>query len=211
MNSYPVGLTGRLDDPSRWMWLVKWLLAIPHFLVLAVLSIGFVLAWIGAFFGILFTGRYPRALFDYNVGVLRWSWRTGYYSYSVLGTDRYPPFALGDVPDYPARLEVEYPDKLSRGLVLVKWWLLAIPHYIIVSIFSNLIPLLVFCGAVALLFTGNYPKSIFDFVMAMQRWTIRTTAYAALMTDAYPPFRLDQGEDEPGASPTAATQAPVTA
>jgi uncharacterized protein DUF4389 len=132
-------------------------------------------------------------------------------SYAALGTDRYPPFTLGPVPHYPATLDVPYPERLSRWLVLAKWWLLALPHYILVSIFlgggppgpiywGGLIALLVFCAGVALLFTTRYPRGIFDFVLGLDRWVLRVAAYAALMRDEYPPFGLDQGGSEPEAS-----------
>ncbi|MFG3496535.1 DUF4389 domain-containing protein [Streptomyces sp. NPDC047928] len=205
----PVRVEAVLDSPlSRWLWLVKWILVIPHVVVLSFLWVGFVLVSVVAFVAILFTERYPRPLFDFNAGVLRWSWRVSYYAYGGLGTDRYPPFSLGDEPDYPARLVIAYPERLSRGLVLVKWWLFAIPHYIVIAFFTGglragvwmggLITVLAIIAAVVLAFTEKYPKDLHDLVVGLNRWTLRVAVYAGLMTDEYPPFRLDMGAADPG-------------
>ncbi len=226
MDGYPVRVDATLDAPlNRGLWLVKWLLAIPHFVILFFLWIAFFVVSIIAFFAILFTAHYPRALFDFNVGVLRWSWRVGYYTYSALGTDRYPPFSLAEVPDYPAHLSVDYPERLSRGLVLVKWWLLAIPHYLVVGIFlgggvwawnrrggaPGLVELLVLFAAIVLLFKGRYPGGIYDLVVGMNRWALRVAGYAGLMTDQYPPFRLEQGGPDPSGTPVPGLATPGAA
>ncbi|HEX2299971.1 MAG TPA: DUF4389 domain-containing protein, partial [Pseudonocardiaceae bacterium] len=228
--SYPVRVDGSSapEAVSRGLWLVKWLLLVPHLVLLLFLWLAFYAVGVVAFFAILITGRYPRALFDFNVGVLRWSWRVHYYGYGALATDRYPPFTLKEVADYPAHLDVDHPERLSRGLVLVKWWLLAIPHYVIVGIFAGgglwfgtqgndasdswaaggLVGLLVLITGIVVLFTGRYPRSLYDFILGMDRWALRVAAYAALMTDRYPPFRLDQDGTDPGSTPAIPTPPP---
>ena len=229
---YPVSLEAQLDAGlSRWQWLVKWFLAIPHYVVLAFLWAAFTVLTVVAGFAILFTGRYPRGIFDFNVGVLRWTWRVTYYATSVLGTDRYPPFTLQPT-DYPATFDVAYPEKLSRGLVLVKWWLLAIPHYIVVGILvgnlfswtfpqgtngnwefvvgGGLVGILSFIAVVVLAIAGTYPRGLFDLLVGLNRWVFRVAAYATLMRDEYPPFRLDMGGSEPPAGPPPPPPPPPT-
>ena len=212
--TYPLRIEGHLDpDLSRWRWLIKWILAIPHFIVLSFLWVAFTVLTVVSFFSILFTGRYPRSIFEFNVGVLRWTWRVTYYATSGLGTDRYPPFTLA-AADYPATLDIAYPEHLSRWRVLVKSWFMAFPQLLIVWIFAGtwafgnydnvrmfaspgLLGILVVVAGLILLFTGRYPPRLHDVIVGINRWVFRVIVYVTLMTDEYPPFHLDQGSTEP--------------
>jgi len=185
-------------------------------IVLVFLWLAAMVLTVVAGFAILFTGRYPKSIFDFNVGVMRWTWRVSYYAISGLGTDKYPPFSLQADPTYPADFTVDHPDHLSRGLVLVKWWLLALPQYLIVAVFAGgwgiglhfpvggggLVALLAIVAMVITMVKNEYPQGLFDFIMGLNRWCFRVLAYAALMRDEYPPFRFDGGGTDPGSTPT---------
>ncbi len=217
---YPVRLDGWIDpELTRFEWLVKWFLAIPHLVVLALLWIAALTLTVVAWFAILLTGSYPRAIFDFNVGVLRWTWRVQFFGFDVLATDRYPPFSLEPDPGYPADLSIDYPDTLSRRLVLVKSWLLALPHLLIALVITGvpflvtrdlpwsvaaggLLGLLTLAAMVVLAFSGRYSQGLFDLVMGLNRWVYRVLAYVLLMRDEYPPFRLDIGGTDPATAPT---------
>ena len=209
----PVRLEGELaPDLSRGLWAVKWLLLIPHLIALGFLWLAFTVLTVVAFVRQLGGGPYPRRIFDFNLGVLRWTWRVNFYGYGVLGTDRYPPFTLEERPDYPARLEIDYPQDQLHGQQLLSAWLAGVPQYVIAGILggsaglawsaehsmvTGLIGLLVIGAALTLVADGTYSRGLFDIVMGLNRWVIRAIAYGAVMTTAYPPFLLDKGEREP--------------
>ncbi|WP_068189840.1 DUF4389 domain-containing protein [Mycobacterium sp. UM_CSW] len=187
-------MRGDLESPSRWLWLVKWcVLAVPHYPILILLYLVYPLLTIVAGVAILFTGRYPRPIFDFNVGVLRWSWRVMNYRFPMNSTDKYPPFTLAPRPDYPGDLVVDYPERLANGAVLVKWWLLGLPQIVLCWAMEPLLQVLCVINAAWLLCVGSINPGMFDLLMGIVRWRYRVAAYVSLMRDEYPPFRLDLG------------------
>lgn len=191
----PVRVRGEFDNPSRWLWLFKWcVLATPHYPILILLYLSYLPLTFVAGVAILITGRYPRPIFDFNVGVLRWSWRVMNYRFPMNSTDRYPPFTLASRPDYPADLHVDYPERLERRAVLVKWWLLGLPQILMCWALEPALQLLCVITAVTLLITGTIPVGMSDLLLGIVRWRYRVAVYVSLMRDEYPPFRLDQGE-----------------
>ncbi len=185
--SYPIRLDIQYAESLSRLTFVKWILAIPHYLIIYALNIVFEIISLIAFFAILFTGAYPRSLFDFAVNTQRW--RMNLVAYVMLIRDEYPPFSF-EPGLYPVTFEVDYPTNLQRFAPLYKW-ILAIPHFIIVAVLGVIAFILVFVAGLAVLFTGKYPEGMYKFVVGVQRWTMRATLYALFMTDAYPPFSLD--------------------
>ena len=174
------------DDLSRLLIFVKWLLVIPHLIILGVLGFVQYVITIFAFFTVLFTKKYPEGLFKISVGVMRWNQNAN--AYMLLLRDEYPPFSW-EPDEYPVTVEIEYPDELSRWAPLYKW-LLAIPNMIVFLIVAWVAYIVVFIAWFAILFTGKFPRGMFEFVEGTQRWGLRLNAYIYLMRDEYPPFSL---------------------
>ena len=195
----PVRVRSNIDAPSRRLWLVKWCaLAVPHYPILIGLYLLYPLVTIAAGVAILFTGRYPRPLFDFNVGVLRWSWRLMNYRFPMNSTDKYPPFTLASVPDYPADLEVDYPQSLTNRAVLLQRWLLGLPQIILCWAMEPFLQTLCVVNAVWLGCVGTINQGMFDLLMGIVRWRYRVAVYVSLMRDEYPPFRMDLGNVQVG-------------
>ena len=170
---------------NRWLPLVKWLLVIPHLIVLWFVAIGAFFVAIWAFFAVLFTGRWPRGAFDYLVGTFRWAYRVIVYVH--LMTDAYPPFSLQDDPSYPVRLTIDYPEHIDNWRPLVQW-LLVIPYLIVASVLYWLTGILTFIAFFTVLFTKEIPRGLFELMVPGLRWHVRGGAYGYFMTDRYPPW-----------------------
>jgi hypothetical protein len=187
VSEYPVKL--EIDYPtelSRGLIFVKsWLLAIPHYFALVVLGIVALFVLIASWFAVLFTGVWPRGMFDYVVGVIRWSARVG--AYIFLLTDAYPPFSLDDDPNYPVRVQIDYPEEIPRWAPVVNW-LLIIPYAFLGVLILYAAGVAVLIAWFAILFTGKLPRGLFDFISVALRWNLRATGYRYWMTATYPPF-----------------------
>lgn len=209
-NTYPANLD--IDYPGKLNRLTtafRIILAVPIMIILAMLSAtssseyineagksvsqssGGIVAglFVATALMILFRQRYPRWWFDFNLELNRFSTRVG--AYLFLLTDTYP----STTDQQSVRLDVKYPNvekDLNRWLPLVKW-LLAFPHYVVLIILTIGAAVATVIAWFAILFTGRYPKSLFDYVVGVGRWNIRVTAYAFLLTtDQYPPFNLNK-------------------
>jgi hypothetical protein len=169
---------------NRWLPLIKWLLIIPHFIVLFFVAIGAFFVAIFAFFAVLFTGRWPRGAFDYLVGTFRWAYRV--IAYFHLMVDAYPPFSLADDPNYPVRLTIDYPEHVANWRPLVQW-LLAIPYLIVAGVLYWFTGILTFIAFFTILFTKRVPRELFEAMVPGLRWNLRGNAYAYFLTDRYPP------------------------
>ena len=183
---YPIRLeASNQGDYNRFLPLVKWLLAFPHYIVLLFLGIGALFAIIIAFFAVLITGRYPRGIWDYVTGVHRWATRV--LAYVFLLTDQYPPFSLEDDPGYPVRVEFDYPETVNRWRPLVHW-ILAIPYLIVAGILFYVAEIVAFIAIFVILFTAKLPQGMFNLILNPMRWQLRGNAYAGWIVTRYPPF-----------------------
>ena len=177
---------------TRWRPLVQWLFAIPQLMIAnALSSLRSVLTLI-SLFTVLFTERIPRPLFDAIAMTYRYEWRA--VSYAMFLHEDYPPFdfqpASGDDGVEPhTTLSITYPEHLQRWAPLYKWFL-AIPHYVVLAVLFVGAVFALIGGFFAVIFTGEYPVGIRDFLVNVYRYGLRVQAYVGLLTDQYPPFSL---------------------
>jgi hypothetical protein len=167
------------------MPLVKWLLLLPHYVVLIFLGIAAFVAVVISWFAVVFTRRYPRGLYDFVVGVHRWGWRV--QAYLFLMVDPYPPFTIADDPEYPARFDLDYPEEIDRWRPVVQW-LLIIPYAFIAGILAWLAEILALFAFFTILFTERFPEGMFNIALVGLRWQARALVYGEWLVTRYPPW-----------------------
>jgi hypothetical protein len=177
---------GQLLLRSFFGWLY---IAIPHFFVLAFMGIAAAILHFIAWWIVLFTGKYPKNFFEFQLSLMRWGTRLNARLWNL--TDGYPAFGTSAV-DNQIVLDIAYPEKLSRGLLLVRLFLagfyVGIPHGFCLIFRMIACYFIMFIAWWAVLITGKYPAGMHSFVVGTLRWMMRVTAYLYFMTDEYPPF-----------------------
>jgi hypothetical protein len=164
-------------------------MVIPHLFLLFFINIGSIILGFISWWAVLFTGKYPRSFFNYQVSVLKWTTRLQARMFNL--SDGYPSFGMS-AEDKNVILHVAYPENLSRGLLLLRLFFqfiyVLIPHGF--CLFFRLIAsaFVMFIAWWAVLFTGQYPKGMHEFVVGTLRWSTRVSLYLSFLTDKYPPF-----------------------
>ena len=201
---YPATLTVDYPDRNlnRLTTFFRLFVAIPILIIIGLISSGTLSSETGAFtyqyaaggvvflplvLMLLFRKKYPQWWFDWNLALTRFSYRIGAYLY--LLRDEYP----STDEEQAVHIEIQQPNaaELNRWLPLVKW-IMAIPHYIVLFCLGIAAIVVIIIAWFAILFTGRYPRSLFDFVVAYMRWSLRVLVYAFILsTDAYPPFKFE--------------------
>ena len=187
---YPVDVDAQLlPEYSRFMPLIKWLIVLPHNIVLLFLGIGAAFVAFIAFFATLFTAKYPEGLWNYMYGVQRWAMRV--MAYTMLITDKYPPFTLQETPEDTIQLKARYPERVSRWRPLFAW-LIVIPYLIVASLIFMVAQICSFFAFFTILFTKRIPEGLFNVIRNGFTWYMRANFYSYWMSTEYPPFEWDE-------------------
>jgi hypothetical protein len=212
---YPVSYSIRRPERyNRWTVGFRFILAVPLALLISgwstvdrhgnpvqqagplVLLLGLLVVF--AWFTILFTGRFPESMRSTSIGLFRWV--ANIYAYLLLQGASYPPF--GDRP-YELSLEITPTETYNRWTVFFRW-ILAIPHYIVLFFLGIALLIVTIIAWFAILFTGQYPPSLYEFSVGVTRWGVRVAAYIDLFVDQYPPFSLSEETGNEGLQPQTA-------
>lgn len=174
-------------------FLLRPILVLPHSIVLALYGIAALVVGAIAWFAILFTGRHPRGLWNFNANYI--GWYTNVLTYGALLRDEYPPFGEGD---YPVELSIQYPETSNRLTCFFRYFM-AIPSALVLGVLQYAFMVTWFIASIAILFTGRQPEGLWAFGQGFVRWSVRLYAYFFLLMDAYPPFSLGNNEAPPRA------------